>query len=269
MIESCTEGFLVWNLDEAGSKTNEKYAITEYSLVKKIKNLLGTTEKKLKKLKPQLKIDTMVAVSKKKEIIKSTPKSFINDNSSSTFLRYNNNLPSGSEIAKGLDPAIKRTGVLPSFIFTELVSFEVSVQPIKAGKSIYWLHPDGKKIKISRSNYLSVFVYAKIEDLVYLYGHQSEQQSILYAYGNQTYENKAVVLRGFLKDVPLSALVGDHHNNGVVPVPMKKEEPIGQEDGSCDDVSFESCANNAPEQCKYCINQSRYQNKNKVAAQKI
>jgi len=48
----------------------------------------------------------------------------------------------------------------------------------------------------------------------------------------------------------------------------EQEESKGSEDGTCDDVTFESCANNSPEKCKFCVNESRYEDKNKLAAKK-
>jgi len=42
----------------------------------------------------------------------------------------------------------------------------------------------------------------------------------------------------------------------------------GQPDGTCDDVSFDTCANNDPEACKFCVNESRYEDKRKLAAKK-
>jgi len=33
-------------------------------------------------------------------------------------------------------------------------------------------------------------------------------------------------------------------------------------------VSFETCANNDPEACKFCVNESRYEDKRKIAAGK-
>lgn len=48
----------------------------------------------------------------------------------------------------------------------------------------------------------------------------------------------------------------------------ESDKPKGQEEGSCDDITFDLCANNAPDNCKHCVNQSRYENKKKIAAQK-
>jgi len=48
----------------------------------------------------------------------------------------------------------------------------------------------------------------------------------------------------------------------------ERKEPEGQPDGTCDDVSFETCANNDPEACKFCMNESRYEDKRKLAAKK-
>lgn len=49
---------------------------------------------------------------------------------------------------------------------------------------------------------------------------------------------------------------------------QEKEKPTGSEDGACDDITFESCANNSPENCKFCVDESRFENKNKLAARK-
>ena len=46
------------------------------------------------------------------------------------------------------------------------------------------------------------------------------------------------------------------------------KKPVGDEQGTCDDVIFDSCANNSPENCKFCVNQSRFEDKNKLAAKK-
>jgi hypothetical protein len=260
-IDECTEGYLVKD-----GITFKTFAVSKDKLVQKVKELLGITDKKTEKPKDRIDILRDAA----KEIIKANPNPFISDSSNSTFPKYNK-LPSGSEITKELAPAINQSGIKPmpahAFAFTEIAAFEVSVQPVTAGKSIYWLHPGGKKIKISRVGYLSVFIYTNISDLKYLYDHPSEQKDILRAYGKVTYVNKAVILRGFLKDVPLSAIISYTNNDGVF---GGKEEP------SCDDIVFESCINGytakddniAKNNCKFCIDQSRYENKNKLAAKK-
>jgi len=48
----------------------------------------------------------------------------------------------------------------------------------------------------------------------------------------------------------------------------ERQEPEGQPDGTCDDVSFDTCANNDPEACKFCVNESRYEDKRKLAVRK-
>ena len=42
----------------------------------------------------------------------------------------------------------------------------------------------------------------------------------------------------------------------------------GNEDGTCDDITFDSCANNSPKNCKHCMNESRFEDKKKLAAKK-
>ena len=51
--------------------------------------------------------------------------------------------------------------------------------------------------------------------------------------------------------------------------PKPEPTPSGSEDGTCDDITFDSCANNSPENCKYCVGESRYENKNKLASKKL
>jgi len=46
------------------------------------------------------------------------------------------------------------------------------------------------------------------------------------------------------------------------------DDPHGHPDGTCDDVSFDTCANNDPKTCKFCVNESRYEDKRKIAARK-
>jgi len=48
----------------------------------------------------------------------------------------------------------------------------------------------------------------------------------------------------------------------------EQKEPEGLPEGTCDDVSFDTCANNDPEACKFCVDESRYEDKRKLAARK-
>ena len=60
-----------------------------------------------------------------------------------------------------------------------------------------------------------------------------------------------------------------HDTTFTVPRPKRKykkreqKEDTNDSQGSCDDVAFESCANNKPENCKFCVDQSRYEDKKK------
>jgi hypothetical protein len=251
-IDECTEGYLV----KAGG-TFKTFAVSKDKLVQKVKELLGITDRRTGPRADSSGASLTLALVGNSASGDSTyPRANVTEIDSVKPERPVTETNSQSKIETKLSPSS------PTFQFEEIAAFEFSVQPKTAGKSIYWLHPGGVKIRISRVGYL-LFVHANISDLVYLYEHPAEQTAILHAYGVATYVNKAVILRGFLKDVPLSALVGDNHNDDAV-----LEEPKGQEDGSCDDVAFETCANNKPENCKFCIDQSRYENKNKLAAKK-
>jgi len=278
-IDECDEGYVVSDLElvgDNGLKILTKHAVSKDKLVQKVKELLGITDKKLEKPIVLNRIDKLRTAAE--DMIKANPDPFISDSSNSTYPHVNLAMTGDVKPERPAEPFCEKVSPKtqskietklspssPTFTFSEIGAFEVSVQPITTGNSLYWLHPGGKKIKISRKSY-PIMIYAKISDLVYLYEHPTEQKPIIHAYGKATYENKAVVLRGFMKEVPLSALNSDNHNDVVVPV--KKEEPKGQMDGCCDDVDFETCANNHPNNCKFCIDQSRYENKNKIAAKK-
>ncbi len=49
---------------------------------------------------------------------------------------------------------------------------------------------------------------------------------------------------------------------------QNEEKPEGDENGSCDDITFDSCANNSPENCKYCVHESRFEDRRKILANK-
>ena len=255
-IDQCDDGYLVSDLELVGENglkvlsVLSRHAISKDRLVQKIKELFGITDKKnlsVKKLHQKTQPEAKA------------PSTSICEDSASTITKY----PSIELTTK---PSSLYHPVSPTFTFSEIGAFEVSVQPVTTGKAIYWLPPGGKNIKISRKVYRSIFIYAKVSDLVYLYEHPAEVKAITIAYGKMTYGNKAIVLRGFLKDVPLSALVGDTNHDDVSLT--KKEVPKGQSDGTCDDVAFETCANNSPMNCRFCIDQSRYGDKNKLVAKK-
>jgi hypothetical protein len=266
-IDECTEGYLI----KTGG-TFKTFAVSKDKLIQKVKELLGIIDRRTGPRADSSGASlTLALVGNSASMDADSTSTYSGANvteiDSVKPERPATETNSQSKIETKLSPSS------PTFKFEEIAAFVFSGQPKTVGKSIYWLHPDDKKIRISRVGYL-LFVHANISDLVYLYEHPAEQTAILHAYSVATYVNKAVILRGFLKAVPLSALVGDNHNDDAVLAPLeplaKKNEPKGkgQEDGTCDDVAFESCANNKPENCKHCVNESRYENKNKLDAKK-
>lgn len=189
-IDECTEGYLVKEVS-----TDKAYAISKERLVQKIKELFGIAD----------------------IIVPDAP--IVNLKITDPF--SGNTPQSLDEQRIPKNPNTETNPLSSPFVFSEITPFEVleypdlhPAQPITTGKSRYWLYPGGKKIRISREGYPSVFVHANVSDLKYIIEHPAEQKRIIHNFGKATYENKAVILRGFLKDVKLSALVGDTHNNG-------------------------------------------------------
>jgi len=125
------------------------------------------------------------------------------------------------------------------------------------GKMLWYISKSNIAIQISREGY-GVPVDLLIVDLKYLYDNPKVAKDIIRKFGKDTYSNKAVVLRALLHEVPFENL------NPIQPI----AETQNSEDGSCDDVTFDSCANNKPENCKHCTDKSRFDDKKKLAAKK-
>jgi len=75
-------------------------------------------------------------------------------------------------------------------------------------------------------------------------------------------------LRAYRKLLANNLLSADKSLTKTDDVRDQVEEHLGDEQGTCNDIIFESCANNSPENCKFCVNQSRFEDKNKLAAKK-
>lgn len=223
-IDECTEGYLVWNLDENGLKSKkEVYAVSKDKLVQKTKELLGISDKSRPAMTSDVKLE--------RPAVKTEPQSKIE-----------------TDVSPG-------AFVLKECIFPYK---ETECQAFNSGK-MHWLVSKTNEVRIRRDGY-DLNIFFKIEDLKYLYDHLKEATDIIRTFGKSTIVNKATVLRMFMREVSFEKII--------YPVQSEKIEPKGQEDGCCDDIAFESCANNKPENCKFCIDQSRYEDKKKIAAQK-
>lgn len=143
----------------------------------------------------------------------------------------------------------------PESPIKECEAFEIDpITERRVGLTYYWIKDD--KICISREGY-GVRIYFELEALLELSKDPMRDETIK-VFGKATYANKAVILNGFFKDAPpISSLIASFNN--------KSNE---NEQGSCDDVDFEDCTNNSPENCKFCTNKSRFQSKKKINAQK-
>lgn len=131
-------------------------------------------------------------------------------------------------------------------------------QEHKQGKMTWYLSKDSTSIHIKREGY-DTPVELLVTDLKYLYDNPIPAKGIIKQFGEDVYQNKAVVLRAFLREIPYPKIFPE--------IPEVPEEK-GSEDGTCDDITFDNCANNKPENCKFCVERSRFQDKNKLAAKK-
>jgi len=142
------------------------------------------------------------------------------------------------------------------------------LQEHKRGKMSWHVSKDSTAIHILREGYTPVEL--SVTDLKYLYDNPIAAKGIIQKFGTDVYQNKAVVLRAFLREIPYSNILLE------VPVPEAPTPPPipevpeekGSVDGTCDDIMFDSCANNSPENCKFCVNQGRFEDKKKLAAKK-
>jgi len=238
-IDECTEGYLV---RENG--TTNVFAVSENKVVEKVKELLGITEtnnlfaKKLRQKTPSVVRDSGIVLAPHGISIiedESIPKGTVKFVNTTEFVLKDCDFPTSTN---------------------EFISFDQD--------KMSWSVSKDDRVEIKRKGYLSP-VTLMIKDLKYLYDHPKESEGIIQKFGKDTYSNKSVILRAFMREVPFEKIT--YHE----PALLQKEtkaEPVGQEDGSCDDISFDSCANNKPDNCKHCVNQSRYENKSKLAAMK-
>ena len=71
-------------------------------------------------------------------------------------------------------------------------------------------------------------------------------------------------LRAYRKLLANNLLSADKSLTKTDDVRDQATECLGDEQGTCNDIIFDSCANNSPENCKFCVNQSRFEDKNKL-----
>jgi len=251
IIEECDEGYLV----KSGFPM-KTYAVSKDRLVQKVKELLGITHFKTDK------IDELRELSA--ELIKENTEKFTKENSTESPF---------SQIHIDVETDASRSAVIQHnetdqdtpFILKQ-VSFPVFTSDLQSHSSgkMHWIISKDQNIQIKRDGYFLNLKFS-LNDIKYLYDHKEEAKKIIRHFGKLS-SNRAIVLRMFMQEVPWEKV------NPAATQEQKKEELQGQEDGTCDDVMFGSCANNSPENCKFCIPQagtmSRYEDKNKVAAMK-
>lgn len=144
---------------------------------------------------------------------------------------------------------------------------DLQEQEHKQGKMTWHVSKDSTMIRILRKGY-DTPVELSVTDLKYLYDNPIAAKGIIQKFGEDVYQNKAVILRAFLREIPYPKIFLK------VPVPevpaptQEVPEEKGSVDGTCDDIMFDSCANNSPENCKFCVNQGRFEDKKKLAAKK-
>lgn len=148
------------------------------------------------------------------------------------------------------------------------------LQEHKQGKMSWHVSKDSTEIRISREGY-DTPVEMSVTDLKYLYDNPIAAKGIIQKFGADVYQNKAVVLRAFLREIPYPKIffkvpvIEVPAPEAPIPAPTQEvPEEKGSVDGTCDDIMFDSCANNSPENCKFCVNQGCFEDKKKLAAKK-
>ena len=235
-ISKLDEGFIVKDLE-----TSLEYAATKERMIQKVKALLGITDKK-------------------KPVVKLKPK------------------PKSQEPSDPITAPLAAAARGKPFIETGFVLKEITfpnnltdLQEHKQGKMSWHVSKDSTAIHILREGYTPVEL--SVTDLKYLYDNPIAAKGIIQKFGEDVYQNKAVVLRAFLREIPYPKIYPEVPDVPVPeaptppPIPEVPEEK-GSVDGTCDDIMFDSCANNSPENCKFCVNQGRFEDKKKLAAKK-
>lgn len=254
-IEQCDEGYII--TDEP---TKKRYAITKDGLVRKIKELFGITDKTVHKAQTtgnkeqEGKVDAITAP--------------INEIGDSLSKDDPARIPTAQE--PKVEPTItarqkiielaqmkKPDGILiPRFEYdpaqaqrTELEGYSnISVVELPDGRVMIQYkgtHYYTTKEKVMQLPYPAPYSYFKKKGM----GLSAVAMTCLRAY------------RQYLH---LAAIVKENQETKA----GDADAPKGDENGTCDDITFDSCANNSPENCKYCVNESRYEDKNKLAAKK-
>ena len=205
-IEECTEGYI---LKQSG--TDNVYAVKKDGLIRKIKELLGITEKPKKKI-PEKKdtpsIDTPPMDPIRPVVLQATMSSIepkIND------LKNN-----------------KVKIVVNKFPCEKFDTTNLSAK--KAGKSTYWVSDE--KVCIQREGYAEgLRVYITLADLRYLYEHQDEIKNVS--------KTRRYHITGFLKDVDLSG-------EQTVEIKESEQEPEPEPE----ELSEQSLSNDSVKQIK-------------------
>uniref|UniRef100_A0A6M3LB30 Uncharacterized protein n=1 Tax=viral metagenome TaxID=1070528 RepID=A0A6M3LB30_9ZZZZ len=163
---------------------------------------------------------------------------------------------------------VKTEQETPAFVLKEceFPTEPTGYQVMTSGK-MHWGVSKENEVRIRRDGY-DLNIHIRLEDLKYLYENPTAAPGIIKTFGKETTQNKATVLRMFVREVTFDQIT--FHEPALLKKENKAEEPEpkGQEDGCCDDVTFEECANNNPENCKFCIDQSRFEDKKKITKQK-
>ncbi len=197
-IEKCTEGYI---LKEGG--TDNVYAVTKDGLIRKIKEMLGITDKKPHSKKIPEKKDTSI----------DTPPSAIETEKINDDLK-NNKL----KLAAGRnEPHTNNKFPCEKFDTTNLLA-KIT------GKSKYWVSNEkgNEKMCIQREGYAEgLRVYITLTDLRYLYEHPDEIQNVS--------KTRRYHVTGFLKDVDVSTLSGSEVSEKEPEQQPKPPEPKPEE----------------------------------------
>ena len=235
-IDECTEGYI---LKEGG--TDNVYAVTKDGLIRKVKELLGITDKKLKKplIKKILEKKYILGTNKRVDALIEEMKQIAGQRAAGAIPEQSR--PRFSEIVTELNTVHGFSQKhLADMIETKKINDDLKNNKVKivvnkfpcekfdttnliakiAGKSTYWV--SGQKVCIQREGYAEgLRVYITVADLRYLYEHPDEIKNVS--------KTRRYHITGFLKDVDDVSTLSGSEQAAEIKEPEQEQESEPEE----------------------------------------
>ena len=235
-IDECTEGYI---LKEGG--TDNVYAVTKDGLIRKVKELLGITDKKLKKplIKKILEKKYILGTNKRVDALIEEMKQIAGQRAAGAIPEQSR--PRFSEIVTELNTVHGFSQKhLADMIETKKINDDLKNNKVKivvnkfpcekfdttnliakiAGKSTHWV--SGQKVCIQREGYAEgLRVYITVADLRYLYEHPDEIKNVS--------KTRRYHITGFLKDVDDVSTLSGSEQAAEIKEPEQEQESEPEE----------------------------------------